>query len=256
MTDTPNLPAQVHERPTGTAIGAVRPASGTDALGAGDIKLPRMKVAQYGSKAVKRGHVPYGAVYVAHGQDDEEPTVLAENDGGIGELSEPVRIYILGVRPGYSYTDKNKDLKGGPGRDYPDLNDVEGSDPRNVQRVYDYTVVVPAYPDLPVQFLCKGLAGGQTAKTVNTRLKLAETKGLDSSQIAFKLQSKKVEHPKGDFAATIMAVEDVPAKDKAKDLELVAELAGLVGSGNVSVVEDVPTPQAPTPAPADAPDLD
>lgn len=251
MTDNPNLPAQVYQRP-GTDLA--RPASGTSALGAEDIKLPRLKVCQHSSKAFKRGLVPYGAIYVAQGQDDEEPTVLAEHNGGVGELSGPVRAYILGVRPGYSYTDKSKELAGGPGRPYPDLNQVLNADPRNVQRVYDYTVVMPAYPDLPVQFLLKGLAGGQTAKAVNTRLKLAEAKGQDPSQIPFKLQSKKVEHPKGDFSATVMAVEQVPAKDVAKDLELVAELAALVGSGNV-VVDEAPQPQAAD-APADAPGLD
>lgn len=252
MTDSPNLPAQVHQRPTGTDLA--RPASGTSALGAGDIKLPRMKFAQHSSKAFKRGLVPYAAIYVAQSQEDEEPAVLVENENGIGELSEPVRVYILGVRPGYSYTDQNKDLK--PNGDvYPDLNLVLGKDPRNVRRTYDYTIVTPAYPELPVQFIMHGRWGGQTAKNVNTRLKLAEAKGLDSAHIAFKLQTKKVEDPKGDFCSAVMAVETVPAKDQAADLALVDELVGLVGGGAAVVEQAVATaPQAPT-TPADAPAL-
>jgi hypothetical protein len=247
---TENLPEQMHA-PTGTAV-AQRAATSNTELDASDVRLPRLKFAQYLSKVVTAELVPYGAIYITTGPDDQEPITLAKPAGGIGKVGDPVRFYVLGVRKGFSYTDPQGDLSISQDGSYPSLSLVKNQDPSYVRRTYDYAITVPEFPDLPVQFLMHGKWGGQAAKNLNTKLLLAKSQGIDPATVAFKVQAKKQEADRGAYAGAVIGVDKVAAKDAAADAELVAQHQALVGAGAQPVPEgSEPTPQAP-----DRPSLD
>lgn len=255
-TETPNLPEQLHSRP-GTDV-ATRPGGGTDSatLDAGDILIPRMKIAQKISRVVDDELVEYGAVYVLDSRDDMEPTIIAKAPAK-DAMSAEVRFYIHGdPRKGWSWTDSNGDL--GRGQQYPSLSLVEGQDPRKVRRTYDYLVTVIGYDALPIRFLMHGQWGGQAAKQLNTQLLLLRQKGLDTNEVAFKMQTKKTSSPKGGqerpFVQAIVGIAKVAAKDKSSDLELVQTHREIVGGGNVQELDDSDTVKSSQPV--DAPSLD
>jgi hypothetical protein len=231
MTET--LPEQLHA--PGAAV-ATRQQDNTE-LDSSDVRLPRMKLAQHLSRVVTDELVPYGAIYVVRDQDDNEPEVLAAPASAKGKVGDAVRFYVLAVRKGYSYTDPQGDLAISHSGQYPNLALVKGEDPRNVRRTYDYTLVLPTFTDLPVQFLMHGKWGGQAAKSLNTRLLLAKQQGVEPSSVAFKLQAKKAESDRGPYAAAVIGIDKVPAKDAAADAELVGSLAGLVGAAPVAPAE-------------------
>jgi hypothetical protein len=243
------LPEQVHT-PRGTDV-ATRPAADNSALDASDIRLPRLKVAQYMSKAVTRGLVAYGSMYLSNGQDDPEPVQLTQPGEG-DDLSEPLRFYVLSVRKGFSYTDTQGELGRTKDGSYPDLALVQGRDPRNVRRTYDYAVVIPSAPELPAMFLMHGAWGGQSAKAINTRLMLASSAGQPSEHVAFKIQTRKGENKKGPFTTALVTLDTSPASERADDLGLVDGFADLVRSGQASVADEVPVADT---AATTAPDL-
>lgn len=247
-----NLPEQMYQRSTAVAV------HGSDAgLDAGDILIPRLKLAQLISRVVSDELVPYGAIYVTASRDDMEPVIIAKA-GAKGEPSEPVRFYVLGdPRKGWSWTQPDGELGRGP--DYPDLRLVRDDDPRNVRRTYDYLVTLPTYPILPVRFLMHGAWGGQAAKQLNTQIVLKRQQGVEPHTLAFKLQSRKTSSPQGGqerpFVQAIVGLDKVAAKDKQKDLELVEQHLDLIGAAaNVRTVEDEDT-QGSTSA-QNAPSLD
>lgn len=243
-----NLPAQMHS-PTGTAV-ATRTAQDTHTLDANDVRLPRMKLAQLSTKLVEAGVATYGQVFVAYGQDDLEPVVLAEAPKAQGELGPEVLFYVLDVEKGYSYTDPNKRLGRTQDGSYPDLSLVKDGDPRNVRRTYDYTIVLPgAFEDLPVKFIMHGQWGGQAAKSMNTRIALANRKGVAMHEQPFKLQVKKTQNDNGAFAQAIIAPATVTAKDRKAHAELVGSFLDLVQGGVSAVEDDVPA-AAPTAQPS------
>lgn len=253
-----NLPEQVHGSSTEVAVRA-NPNSGFDLLDGSMIRLPRMKFAQMISRVVARELVPYGAVYVVTSQDDEEPSILRPA-AKLGELTKPLRFYVLGVRPGWSYTDLQGNLaRTNPGRSgiapYPDLTLVKDGDSKKVRRTYDYTLALPDYPELPVMFIMHGKWGGQSAQQINTRIKLLQSQGKDPSQFAFKLSSRKTEDAKGAFAAAVVGSMAVPAKDVEGDLALVASHLEILGANNV-VIPDEDAEPSYNHAPVDAPSLD
>lgn len=237
---TDNLPEQQYQRGTDVAR---RQGASSDALDEGDIIIPRMKIGQKTSRDV----LEYGAVHVLESRDTMEPQQVAAAPAA-GELSDPVRFYVHGdPRKGWSWTPKQE---GGDwrGKDYPDLALVKDNDPRYVRRTYDYLLTLPEYPMLPVMFIMHGQWGGQSAKQINTQLLLNRQKGIESHTIAFKLQTKKTTSPKGGqdrpFVQAVVALDTVPAKDKAKDQELVESHRALIGSSaNVRTVEDEDTAQ-------------
>lgn len=249
-----SLPEQVHRRP-GSAVATVSaPSTGLDA---GDILIPRMKIAQMISRVVADEIVPYGAIYVSASRDDMEPEIVAKAPGK-GEVGDPVRFYVLGdPRKGWSWTQPDGEL--GRGSEYPDLRLVKGNDPRMVRRTYDYLVTLPAYPTLPVRFLMHGAWGGQAAKQLNTQLLLQRQRGVESHTVAFSLRARKTSSPQGGqerpYVQAVIGVDKVAAKDKAADVELVESHLDLVGSAaSVRTVEDEDTTAAP--ATASAPSLD
>lgn len=254
----PNLPEQMHNRP-GTAVAARSNATDAGAgLDAGDILIPRMKLAQGISGVVTSRIVDYGAIFVAASRDDMEPEVVAEAPGKGEQVGKAVRFYVLGdPRKGWSWQQPDNQL--GRGSEYPDLRLVKGNDPRNVRRTYDYLVALPAYPILPVRFLMHGQWGGQAAKQLNTQLLLNRQKGIESHTIAFKLQARLTSSPQAGqeraFVQAVIGLDKVPAKDKAKDLELVESHLALIGNAaSVRTVEDDDTTQPS--AGTDAPSLD
>jgi hypothetical protein len=252
-----NLPEQVHRRP-GTEVAVSAQSSG-GGLDAGDILIPRLKLAQGISGVVTSRIVDYGAIFVAASRDDLEPEVMAEAPPKGEQIGKAVRFYVLGdPRKGWSWTQPDNEL--GRGSEYPDLRFVKGNDPRNVRRTYDYLITLPAYPTLPVRFLMHGAWGGQAAKQLNTQLLLQRQKGVESHTVAFKLQARLTSSPSGGqeraYVQAIIGLDKVAAKDKASDLELVESHLDLVGSAaSVRTVEDEDTTAPAAPA-ADTPSLD
>lgn len=255
MSTAANLPEQAYSRP-GT-VATTNPQH-DDGLDAGDILIPRMKLAQKISGVVDNELVEYGAIYVASGSDDMNPQTIAKA-AGKGDVGPAVRFYVHGEpRKGWSWVRDDKSLGRGP--QYPDLRDVKGQDPRNVRRTYDYLVTLPAYPDMPVRFLMHGQWGGQAAKQINTQLLLNRQRGVETHTVAFKLQARKTSSPQGGqerpFVQAVVGLDKVPAKDKAADAALVESHRALIGaSANVSEVPDEAPPARGATA-TDAPSLD
>lgn len=246
-----NLPEQMHA-PSSTAV-ATRPAQSNSnhELDANDVRLPRLKIAQLSSKAVEAGVVTYGDVFVTYGEDDMEPTVIAKAPKAKGELGPEVLFYVLGLTKGYSFTDPNGRLDRTRDGSYPNLSLVKGQDPRNVRRTYDYTLVLPgSFEDLPVKFIMHGSWGGQAAKSMNTRLSLAQNRGQKWEETPFRLQVKKTENDKGAYSQAIIAPAQVTAKDEKAHADLVEQF---IGMATAQAVEDEPAPAA---TPVDAPSLD
>lgn len=249
-----NLPVQAH----GSQV-ANRNYGGSDSaeLDADDILIPRLKVGQKTSKVVDDRGELYGALYVLRSRDDLDPTVLAEAPAK-GEIGKEVRFYVHGLpRKAWSWTRPDKSL--GRGQEYPPLSDVEGGDPRKVRRTYDYLVTLPDFPLLPVRFLMHGAWGGQPAKQMNTDLVLARQMGQESSEIAFRLQVRKTSNSQGGqeqpYSQVLVGQAKLTKAEKAKDQELVARHAALVGSGNVSELDDSDTASQGTQA-SSAPSID
>ena len=243
-----NLPEQMH----GTAVATTSaPGMSTDTLDSNDVRLPRLKLAQLSNTQVEAGVASYGDVLIVHGADDLEPTVLAKapKDG----LGAEVIFYVLSVQKGYSFTDANNGLQISRDGSYPNLADVKGQDPKNVRRTFDYLVVVPEYPDLPVKFLMHGAWGGQAAKSLNTRLVLTQQQNRAWHEQPFKLQVQKTKNDKGSFLRAIVAPANLKAADVEKHQAMVQDFIGLVSSANVSVADDAPAAAA---TPVDAPSLD
>lgn len=243
----------------GTAL-ATRPIE-SEGLDQGDILIPRMKIAQMISSVVANEIADYGAIFVVTSRDDMEPEILAAAPAK-GEMGEPVRFYVHGdPRKGWSWKPAEQ---GGEwrGREYPDLRLVQGQDPRQVRRTYDFLVTLPQFPMLPVRFLMTGAWGGQAAKQINTQLLLKRQQGVPTATIAFKLQAKKTSSPKDGqerpFVQAIVGLDKVAAKDHGKDLELVNSHTELINSApNVSEVSEDDAPRSRGPVVGDnAPSLD
>lgn len=253
-----SLPEQVHQRP-GTEV-ARRDYGGSDsaALDAGDILIPRMKLAQMISRVVADSVATYGDVYVVASRDDMEPMILAKAPAK-GQLGQAVRFYVHGdPRKGWSWTQPDNSL--GRGREYPPMSLVKGSDPKNVRRTYDYLITTPDYPMLPVRFLMHGAWGGQSAKAINTQLLLSRQQGVESHTIAFKLQVKKTSSMRDgqeqNYVQAIIGLDKVSAKDKKADLEIVESHRALLGSAaNVRELDEDDTSPTSAASPVDAPDL-
>lgn len=245
MDATPNLPEQMHQRP-GTAV-ATRGQGSDEGLNVTDILIPRMKIGQKTSRDV----LDYGGVYVLESRDDPDPTQIAAPPKAMGDMGAALRFYIHGEpNKGWSWKPATE---GGPwrGRDYPDLRLVKDQDPREVRRTYDYLITLPAYDELPVMFIMHGQWGGQAAKQLNKDLLLARLKGIEGHTIAFKLQTKKTSSPKAGqerpFIQVFVGRDDVAAKDRKADLELVEQHHLLAGDlANLRTVEDDDTAVAGT----------
>lgn len=262
MSETANLPEQLHQRP-GTEVARRYGGSDDAALDAGDILIPRMKIGQKISRVVDDQPELYAAILILTSRDDNEPEVLAPAPAKGEKVGNAVRFYIHGdPLKAWSWTQPDKTL--GRSQFYPDLALVENQDPRKVRRTYDYLVTVPDYPMLPVRFLMHGAWGGQAAKAINTQILLARQQGIEIHTIPFKLQARKTSSPQGGqerpYTQALVAVEKIDGKSKAqyeKDQELVKAHITLVGGSNVRTLDDEDTeqPQA-TQVAADAPSID
>lgn len=243
-----NLPEQLHA--PSRAVATTAPSADNSQLDASDIRLPRLKVAQYLSKAVTNELVEYGSLYLSTSKEDPEPIQLTKPGKKIGDHSEGLRFYILGVRKGFSYTDPNGELGRTPDGSYPDLSLVKGNDPRNVRRTYDYTIVIPSAPELPAMFLMHGAWGGQSAKAINTRLLLAQQAGRDPQREPFVIKTEKTENAKGPFARAIVVRDDVPAKDLEADAKIVDSFLDMVKSGRAVADDEAAVQSAADNAPS------
>lgn len=257
MAETANLPEQLHARP-GTDVARRYGGSDSEHLDAGDILIPRMKLAQLISRVVADRIVDFGAIYILQSRDDMEPWVLAEAPKRGEDVGEPVRFYLHGEpRKGWSWRDPEKRLGRGP--KYPNLGLVLNQDPREVRRTYDFLLTVPEYPRLPVRFLMHGQWGGQSAKQLNTELVLTRQSGRAIHEVPFTLRTKMTSSPQDGqerpFVAAIVGVAKVAAKDRKADLEVVQSHIDLVGTSNVSELDDSDVVQ-PSEVATEAPSLD
>lgn len=252
-----NLPVPAYQPGAVSGQNQSGAVVGYDALGSGDIRLPRMRFGQYMSAAVKRKLVEFGSIYVSKSQDDPDAVTLGEATQG--DDSKPVRFYVLGVRPGWSYTDPQKKL----GRTrpdprtgiapYPNLSLVKDNDPANVRRTYDFTISVPDYPALPVLFLLHSKWGGQAATQLNTDIKLSQQQGIDPGHVAYQVTARQTSSDSGEFAGAIVGRAKVSAKQEQADRAIVESHRELLGSGVNIIVDEEGDEQA---GPVDAPPLD
>jgi hypothetical protein len=256
-----NLPEQMHApRSTGTAVAVPQQTDAFD-LGGQDIRLPRMKVGQTQSPAVTEKIVQYGDVFVQRSKDDAEPVVLQENgELGMGELSDPIRFYIHGVRRGVNYIDPSNPNAGqngmvlGPwGLSVLEFIQANPSiDPSRVYRKYDYTITLPDFELLPVAFLMASSWGGSAASDLNTTIQLQRSQGVDPTTLAFRVQFKPIRNDKGAFMKAFVGLAKVSAKDKEKDQELVAQHALLLPNAVIDAADEgedaagFPTTNAPS----------
>jgi hypothetical protein len=217
-----NLPEQVH----GGALSAV--VDNPYALSADDITIPRLRLAQYSSAAVKSRLVDFGDLYVGIGKEDANPTVVAKAGAPLGE---PLRFYIHRLTAGFNYKDRENETQFGPrGASYREVLQLADGDPRRVFQKHDYLLTVPSYPRLPVLFLMTSKWGGHSAKWINTQIGIAVQEGQNPLGIAFQIQTRQVDHPKGGFAEAVVQLADVKAKDAKSDAELVAKQAEIASS--------------------------
>lgn len=256
MTD--NLPEAMHA-PRTTAVTPATQVGGTDYdLDGQDIRLPRAKVGQKQSPAVNDKLADYGDFFVQRSKDDAEPTILQRNgELALGQMSDPSRFYVHGVRRGVNYKDPDNPDAGPNGMVLGPwgcsllefIQNNPGIDPVGVYKKYDYTITLPNYPSLPVAFLLASSWGGAAASELNTMIQLQRSQGTDVSTLAFRVQFKPVRHTKGDFMKAFTGLSAVSAKDKASDLEVVEQHKLLLPSAVIDPPDDVDSP-SPSAAPS------
>lgn len=176
-----------------------------------DVALPRIYLGQFMSQAVKDGLAKAGSIYAATGPDDPDPNVLSDG-------KEPVRLHILGLTKGKSYSEPGGELE------LYDYNDPNA--PAEAWTTYNYSVALPTVdPEMPHKWLLTK-TGRNTAKQINTVLKKNEARGPAWTN-AFDLTAVKRENNKGEFfVARVSVVEPDPEHVK------VAEALGIMISGN------------------------
>jgi hypothetical protein len=212
-----------------------RPAVTAD-IDASDIKLPKLKIGQFGTPQVQEGLVKAGSLFTHLTREDADE-ILTNTGDGI-PAADGLEFYVLGIRKAWSLTDDNDELQ--------TWEDHDPSRPQNAQRTYTYTVAIPSVDEqMPFNLLLKS-SSTPAAKQINLLLKKYEAAG-DVTQLAFLIGSKRRENvDKGHkwyVAQVTTAPEPTDAKGrKAREAAqaVAANLAGLV--------------QAPAPAAAPADD--
>lgn len=246
-----NLPEQAHQR--GTAL-ATRPEDDPYALDSSDVILPRLHIAQYQSDAFKRRLVDYGDLFISIGREDSNPQVLAK----AGEpLSEPLRFYIHRLQRGFNYREDPTDQRmtfGPLGGTFQQALQFTQGDPRRVYQKHDYVITAPVYATLPIRFLMTSTWGGQAAKWINTQIGILKQEGKNPLETAFVVRSRPGHNDKGDFASAVVAIADLKAKDREKDMEIVYRHAELLSTTTISDDDIADAVEAPATA-TDVPDL-
>lgn len=229
-----NLPEQAHQQSTAVAV---RPEDNPYALDQSMVTLPRLRIAQYQSKAFKRKLVEYGDLYVGIGQEDQNPVVVAKQADPLGEA---LVFYVHRIERGFNYAEDPTDLKNltfGPlGGTFAEALTHTGGDPRRVFQKIDYTLTVPAFAALPVKFLMTGRWGGNASRWMNTQIGILLQEGKRPLEQPFIIQTRQTHNDKGDFTEAVVGFGDVKGKEIAAHTELVEKHAALLAV--TSVVSD------------------
>ncbi len=245
-----NLPEQVYQR--GTAV-AVRDAANPYDLDSNDVILPRLRIAQYQSDVFKRKLADYGDLVVTIGKEDANPIVVAK---GGEPMSAPLVFYVHRIGKGFNYREDpaQTNLTFGPlGGTFQQALAFTQGDSRRVFQKHDYVITIPAYEDLPVQFLMTSKWGGPAAKWMNTQIGILLQRGTSPLKTPFQVQSRPTHNDKGDFAEAIIGIAAVKAREKAQHAELVACHASIAAAATMR--DGSETYEASSPDTTSAPSL-
>lgn len=255
-----NLPEQMHA-PSSTDLTS-RPQAGAYDLDGQDIRLPRLKVGQSQTPAVKQKLAREGDIFVVRNQDDQEPTIVQDNsDLSPSDLSDPVVFYVHSVRRGVNFKDpgnpnaKFNDLVLGPWG-VTVLEFIQRNpqiDPSGVYRKYDYVITLPDYPALPVAFVMASSWGGSAASDLNTAIQLQRAAGADILSVPFRLQVKTTTKGDNSFMKAFVGLASRTKAQQKTDAELVQAHAKLLP--NAVIEDDEGETGAPQAAPAAQPSL-
>jgi hypothetical protein len=192
------------------AAGLAPYRNAAETIGAEDIAIPRMMVAQATSQAVQDGLVPVGAIYVASDANDPEPVVMHQPDAQTGVLVHPIAL-----RKQWVYDEDG---------DFRVVDDLADDVPQDAARAYTYALLVPEYdPELPVSLMLKGTAT-QVAKKFNLAIKRAEP--APPWSVAFRLTTGTRQNDRGRWF--VVQAASVAEAD-AKHVELASRLATMLG---------------------------
>lgn len=185
-----------------------------------DVALPKLKIGQYMSDAVKNQLVKPGAIFTTTGDDDPDPQVLWDpnkKDPGPG-----VVIYVVSMWKGKSLTAE------GGGLDKWTFNDP--SAPPEAWVTYNYTVVIPSFDtEVPVKWLLTR-TGRPAAQAMNTVIKKNEGRGPAWTN-AFQVTTAKRENTKGEFFVPRVSLVEA----KADDVAIAEKLAVMVSGSSADV---------------------
>lgn len=200
---------------TGTEIAPLA-FDGLSNFSARDLALPKLYKADYTTKAVKKGLVKAGSLFIATDPEDEDPVVLS--DGG-----KPVTFHVLALRWGKSDDSETPDNPKGELRTFA-YDDPAA--PQTAWTTYTYAILVPDYdPEIPCTLLLtkSSRGGAQKINTVAQRLK-------DQAPLytqAFTLTTAERHNEQGDWY--IYRVSQSEADDK--NVEAAAALYGQIAEG-------------------------
>jgi hypothetical protein len=200
-----------------------------ETIGAEDLAIPRMTVAQSTSAAVQDGLVPSGAIYVASDANDPEPVIVHKPGAETGVVIHPITL-----RKQWAYNDEAGDFR---------LADYLAPDvPEDAQLAYTFVLLVPGYdPELPVSLMLKS-TGTQTAKKICLAIKRADP--APPWSVAFRLTTVPRQNDRGRWHVP----QAISAEADPMHVEQAAALAGLLGiavdtrANGGGVVSDEPLP--------------
>jgi hypothetical protein len=198
------------------AAGLVPYQSASEIIGAEDIAIPRMTVAQATSQAVQDGLVPSGAIFIAQDANDPEPVIVHQPDAKTGVLVHPITL-----RKQWVYDEAGE---------FRVVDYLAEDVPQDAQLAYNFALLVPEYDaELPVSLMLKGTAT-QTAKKFCLAIKRAEP--APPWTTAFRLTTIPRQNDRGRWHV----VQATSAEPDAKHVEQAAALAAMLGIADTRAI--------------------
>jgi hypothetical protein len=189
-----------------------------------DVSLQRLYLGQAISKAVVRGRVKFGDIFVADDKDDPNPTILATGDDAHGEDATGVTFHVLDLRKG-----KSRSIQGVLETwRYDDPNA-----PQDAWTTYTFFIAVPSYDEeAPLRYLLTKTAR-PTAQKINTVLaRLPE--GEPYYRTAFRLTCEHTQNEKGEYY--VPRVTPVDASEES--IAVAANLYRLLAASEPVIVKN------------------